>query len=57
MPPKTVQRKFLEYGRKAEFARLAGVSRVTVTLWLRGERPLPRLDKLAREWQPTAPVA
>lgn len=52
MPSKKVVRKFLEYGRRSEFARVAGVTRTTVSLWLRGLRPSPRLDALAREWKP-----
>jgi len=56
MPSKKTLRKFLEYGRRAAFAREAGVSRNTVTLWLRGQRPSPRLDKLARDWKPSLVV-
>lgn len=52
MPSKKVLRKFEAHGRRAEFARAAGVSRNTVTLWLKGQRPSPRLDSLARNWNP-----
>jgi transcriptional regulator with XRE-family HTH domain len=56
MPSKKTARKFLEHGRRAAFARLAGVSRTTVSLWLRGNRPSPRLEKLALEWNPSLVV-
>lgn len=52
MPSKITARKFIPHGRKADFARYAGVTRTTVSLWLRGDRPSPRLDALAREWRP-----
>lgn len=53
MPSKKVQQKFAKRGRRAAFARVAGVSRVTVSLWLRGDRPSSKLDRLAREWRPS----
>ena len=51
MPSKKLLRMFALHGAKAAFAREAGVSRTTVTLWLQGQRPSPRLDQLAREWK------
>jgi hypothetical protein len=54
MLPKSYRYKFNPLGRKARAARLTGVSRTTVTLWLRGLRACPKLDRLARtpikEW-------
>jgi len=32
---------FGERGGKTKFAKLVGVSRSAVTLWLKGERPIP----------------
>jgi hypothetical protein len=56
MPSKKVQRKFARRGRIKAFAQFAGVSGVTVSLWRRGLRHSPRLDRLAREWKPGAPA-
>jgi len=56
MPSKKVQRKFIRRGRQAAFARLADVSEVTVSMWLRGKLVSARLDKLAREWKPVVPA-
>jgi hypothetical protein len=55
MLPQSYRYKFNPLGRKALAARLAGVSRTTVTLWLRGLRDCPKLERLARmpvkEWR------
>ena len=49
------KQKFLLHGRRALAAKLVGVSRTTVSLWMRGERDCPRLDRLASipvaEWE------
>jgi hypothetical protein len=53
MPTVKVKQKFLRRGRQAAFARFSGVSRVTVSDWLRGRTVSARLDKLARDWKPS----
>ena len=42
------RKKFLAHGRKAFAAKIAGVSSVTVSLWVRGLRPCEKLERLAR---------
>ena len=56
MIPQYVKQKFSKRGRQAAFARFAGVTEATVSLWIDGRTVSARLDRLAREWDPTAEV-
>lgn len=61
MASSTVKRKFFRKdgrpfrGRQRAFARWAGVSESSVSEWLRERRPYPaaRLERLARQWNPS----
>lgn len=56
MVSKKVQRKFKHKGRQAAFARFAGVSEASVSLWLAGKSVSAPLDRLAKNWNPNAPI-
>ena len=53
MPTEKVKRKFRKRGRQRAFAQVAGVYPSAVSQWLKGKSPSARLDKLAREWNPS----
>jgi len=53
MPSLKVQKKLTPRGRKAAFARHAGVCLSHVSKWLAGKSDSARLERLAREWHPS----
>lgn len=52
--PKHIAEKFFPTGRMEEFSKYSGAYVVSVSRWFHGDRSDPRLDKLAREWNPVA---